>query len=117
MKEFFREIRGDKVIAFALFTNLLFLVAATAFILLSYSKLPPFVPVFNQLPWGEQRLGDQITMFIPILAALLILITNLFIGAVIYKKIPLISRMLAAISLLTGLLTLLFVVKTILLIS
>jgi hypothetical protein len=116
MKEFFKNIKGDKIIASAFFINTFLIVLTIAYILFIYIKLPPYVPVFNQLPWGEQRLGNTITIFIPVLAALLIFTANIFAGTSIYKKIPLISRMLAATSLLTGIITFLFVVRTITLI-
>jgi len=117
MKEFFKDIAQDKTITFAFFINTFFLVASIAYILFSYGKLPPFIPIFNQLSWGEQRLGNQITIFIPVLVALLIFAINIFTSASIYKKIPLISRMLAVISLLAGILTFLFSIKTIMLIT
>lgn len=113
MKEFFKDIAQDKTITLVYALNGFFMIAAIIYILFSYGKLPPFIPIFNQLPWGEQRLGDQITVFIPVIAALLIFAINIFVSASTYKKIPLISRMLSAISLLTGILTFLFVVKTI----
>lgn len=113
MKEFFKDIARDKTITLAFFINTFFIIAAVIYILFSYGKLPPFVPIFNQLSWGEQRLGDQITIFIPVMASLLIFAINIFTSALIYKKIPLISRMLVAISLLTGILTFLFSIKTI----
>lgn len=117
MKELFKGIRSDKTIASAYLINIFSVIAAIIYILLSYGKLPPFIPIFNQLPWGEQRLGNQITIFMPILVALFILTANIFISALIYKQIPLISRMLAAISLLTGILTFLFIIKTITLLT
>ncbi|MDP2649794.1 MAG: hypothetical protein Q8P10_03030 [bacterium] len=117
MKEFFKEIKGDKTIALAFFINIFFIIITVAYILISYGKLPPFVPVFNQLPWGEQRLGTTLAIFIPVLVTLLIFAINIFAGTSIYKKIPLISRMLAAISLLAGILTFLFIAKTITLLT
>lgn len=117
MKEFFEEIRGDKTIISAYIINIFFIIAVIAYILFSYKNLPPFVPVFNQLPWGEQRLGSTFAIFIPVLASLSIFIINVFISTSIYKKIPLISRMLAAISLLTGILIFIFITKTITLLT
>lgn len=116
MKEFFNDIVADKTITMAFFVNGFFIIAVIIFILLSYGRLPPFIPIFNQLPWGEQRLGATITIFIPVLVALLVLIINVFTSAISYKRIPLVARMLAAISLLIGILTCFFVVKTITLI-
>lgn len=116
MKEFFKDAFGDKTIAFAFFINTFFIIATVVYILFSFGELPPFIPIFNQLPWGEQRLGGKPAIFIPVLAALLIFAINIFTSTLVYKKIPLVSRMLAAISLLTGILSFLFSIKTITLI-
>ncbi len=113
MKEFFKDILADKTIVPALFINGFLIVITIIFILFSYSNLPPFIPIFNQLPWGEERLGSTIAIFIPVLVTLLIFIINIFTGALIYKKIPLVARMLAAASLLASVLICLFVIKTV----
>ena len=113
MKDFFKEIGSDKTIIPAFFINGFFIIVSVIFILFSYGKLPPFIPIFNQLPWGEQRLTPTIAIFIPVLAALLILIINIFTASFIYKKIPLVARMLVAVSLLTSILAFLFIVKTV----
>ncbi|MBI2613838.1 MAG: hypothetical protein HYW62_03620 [Candidatus Levybacteria bacterium] len=113
MKEFFKDISHDKTIVPAFFINGFFIIVSIIFILFSYSKLPPFIPIFNQLPWGEQRLGSTLSIFIPVLAVLLILIINIFTSALIYKKTPLVARMLAAVSLLSSVLTCLFIIKTV----
>lgn len=97
--------------------NVFFIIATVVYILIFYSQLPPFVPVFNQLPWGEQRLGNTITIFIPVLVALSILVLNIFTASFSYKKAPLVSRMLAAISLLSAVLMFLFIIKTVSLIT
>jgi len=117
MKEFLKYTSQDKTIAFAFFINIFFIVATIVFILVTYGRLPPFIPIFNQLPWGQERLGKTFTIFVPVVVSLLIFSINLLMSSIIYKKIPLIARMLAAISLLTSILTFLFVVKTIILIT
>ncbi len=116
MKEFFKDVLSDKAITLAYSINGFFIIAIVVFILFSYNSLPPFVPIFNQLPWGEQRLGATFTIFIPVLASLLILIINLIASAVTYRTIPLVARMLAAISLLASILTCFLIVKSITLI-
>jgi hypothetical protein len=113
MKEFFKDILGDKTIMLAFLMNIFFIIAAIGYVLISYGRLPPLIPIFNQMPWGEQRLGATFTIFIPVLIAILILIINMFTSASIYKQIPLISRMFAAVSLLIGILTFLFAIRTI----
>lgn len=116
MKEFLKNITQDKPITLAFFMNLFFIIAAIIFILFLYGSLPPFIPIFNQLPWGEQRLGSTFTIFVPVLVSILIFIINVIAAGITYKKIPLVARMLAAISLLISVLTCLFVAKTITLI-
>ncbi len=116
MKDFFKDIKSDKTITIAYFINGSLMIAIIIFILCFYKSLPPFIPIFNQLPWGEERLGKTITIFVPVAIAILILVINLFTSSITYRKIPLIARMLAAISVLIGILTFIFVAKTITLI-
>jgi len=116
MKEFFKDIRNDKTITFAILINIFLIIATILYILFFYRSLPPLVPVFNQLPWGEQRLGQTFTIFVPAGISLLILTVNVFASALIYKRIPLISRMLAGVSLLIAILTFILAIRTVTLI-
>lgn len=113
MKEFFKDTKTDKTIRFGFLTSLALSIIIFIFILLFYNNLPPFIPIFNQLPWGEQRLGAKITIFIPIAVNLLVLIFNFGLSAIIYKKVLLVSRMLATNSLLITMLIFLFIIETI----
>ena len=117
MKVFFEDVKNDKITRLGFASSFGIVLASVVFVLFYFNSLPSFIPIFNQLSWGEQRLGNQITIFIPVLVALLIFAINIFTSASIYKKIPLISRMLAVISLLAGILTFLFSIKTIMLIT
>lgn len=116
MRDFFKDIRKDKITNIGFLSTSAIIIIVLILILFFYRNLPPYVPVFNQLPWGEERLGKTITIFIPLLTALLVFSINLIIGTLVYKKIPLVSRMLAGTSLLVIILTFLFVIKTIILI-
>ena len=117
MREFFSDIRKDKITNIGFVSTAAITIIVLIVILSFYGNLPPYVPIFNQLPWGEERLGKTITIFIPLLTALIIFIVNLIIGTLVYKKIPLVSRMLAGTSLLVIILTFLFVIKTIAIIT
>jgi len=117
MKEFFRYIRLDKTARFGFLSPCILSLLTFFYILLTYKNLPPFIPIFNQLPWGEQRLGITLTIFIPIIIDWLIILLNLFISALIYQKMPLLSRMLATTTFIATLLSSLFVVKTVVLVS
>lgn len=113
MKEFFKNIARDKTARFGFITSFILYIITFIFILASFNNLPPFIPIFNQLPWGEQRLGTTAAIFIPILADLLIIISNLVIAAVMYQKTPLLSRMLAVTTVVTTILVCLFTIKTV----
>lgn len=116
MRGFFKNIAQDKTITSAIFINILFIIAALGYILFFYGSLPPIIPIFNQLPWGEQRLGSTFMIFIPVFVSLLIFAINIPISAIVYRKTPLVARMFSAVSLLVGILTFLFIIKTITLI-
>jgi len=113
MKDFFKDIRNDKTIRLGFAVTFSIALIALVFVLFYYNNLPPFIPIFNQLPWGEQRLGTTMTIFIPILIAFLIFMFNLLLSSLIYKKIPLVSRMLAITSLTVSVLVLLFTIRSI----
>ena len=113
MKDFFKDIVGDKITRLGFIITFVLLVVTFIFVLFSYNSLPPFIPIFNQLPWGEQRLGIQSSIFIPILIIVLIFMCNLFLSAFAYKRIPLASRMLAITSLIASILVFFFTTRTI----
>jgi len=113
MKEFFKDVKNDKLTYRVFITTLFFILLPLPYILFFYRNLPPFLPVFNQLPWGQPRLAPPWGIFIPSLISLCILITNIILSSVLYKKTPLVSRLLAVISFIIALLTLLFVFRTI----
>ena len=116
MKKYFSYLKQDRLVLRLFILAFILILITFIFTLFNYSKLPPLLPVFNQLPWGEQRLSQTTGIFIPTLIVLLIFIINIFISAVIYQRSPLLSRMFAVTSFLTSLLTLLFIIRTITLI-
>lgn len=117
MKKYFNYLRGDRLILRLFSIGFLLTIITIVYILLNYSKLPPLLPVFNQLPWGEQRLSSTWGIFIPSGVVLVILITNIVISSLAYPRSPLISRMFAVTGFLTSLLALLFVIRTIQLVT
>lgn len=117
MKKFFKYIIRDKTARFGFLGAFILSILVFFYILLTYKNLSPFIPIFNQLPWGEQRLGVTLTIFIPLLIDWVIIVFNLFISAIIYQKMPLVSRMIAMTTFIVTLLTFLFVVKTVVLVS
>lgn len=109
-------LRSDKILFYGHLLSFLFFIATIGMILVFYRQLPLFVPLYNQLPWGEARLGGKNEFFI--LPAIVggVLFINLFFALFLYPKIPLLSRMFAIASLLNAFFGFLFVIRTILLI-
>lgn len=116
MKKYFKNLRQDKLVLRLFILSFIFLILIFVYVAFNYTKLPPLLPIFNQMPWGQQRLSPAAGIFIPPLIALFIFIINLFLAAFSYEKSPLLARLFAVTSCLTGLLTLLFVIRTITLI-
>jgi len=113
MKEFFKDIRSDKIARIGFLISGALSAFSFILILAKYRNFPPFIPIFNQLPWGEQRLAPLLAIFIPIIVNWAVLILNLITSALVYQKVPLASRMLSATSAVVSLLVFLFLVKTI----
>jgi len=116
MKKYFKHIRRDRLVLRLFILAFVILVLTFLACALGYTKLPPLLPIFNQLPWGMQRLSITPGIFIPPTVALSIFIINLFFAAFSYEKSPLLARLFAVTTMLTSLLTLLFVLRTITLI-
>ncbi len=113
MRGVFRLIRQDKILSRFFLISAAIIVATLIYIVLVYGKLPPVVPIFNQLPWGDQRLGPKPAIFFPDLLVFIVFIVNLFLSTLIYSKSPLLARMLAVTCFLIALLTFLFIFRTV----
>lgn len=116
MKSFINNIKADRW-TFRGFNISLFLTFLTIlFIIINYNNLPPFIPVFNQLPWGVQRLTITPGIFIPIVVFGIIFIINLIFSSIVYPKNPLLARIVAATTFLVAIINFLFIIRTILVI-
>jgi len=113
MKKYFNSLKKDRLI-FRLYIATFILISITVvYVFLNLSKLPPLIPVFNQMPWGEERLSSTLGIFIPSIITSAIFFVNIILSAISYTTSPLISRLIAITSFLTSLLTFLFIVRTI----
>lgn len=109
----FREVRNDKVLFRGFSINLFIIILTFAYILLSFRNLPPYLPIFNQMPWGEARIAETVWIFVIPALSLLVFLFNFLYSGLIYNKIPLVPRILAVTSFIVSVLALLFVIRTI----
>jgi len=108
----FNDVKNDKVLLRGFAINFFIIILTFVYILLSFQSLPPFIPLFNQLPWGEARIAKTVWIFVIPFLAFLIFIFNLIYSELTYKKIPLLARILVVTSFIVSILALLFVVRT-----
>ncbi|MGH7245577.1 MAG: hypothetical protein ACREGI_01435 [Candidatus Levyibacteriota bacterium] len=81
--------------------------------IISFATLPPILPVFNKMPWGYARLGQKVTLFIPVGLCLVIFIGNTTLATKLREKIPLLTRFLFITSLTVSIFTCIFLIKAI----
>lgn len=113
MKNFINKLVSDKL-AFRGFTISLILMLLTfIYTLISYHNLPPFVPIFNQLPWGNDRITPTLGIFIPTIVFAIVFFFNIIFTSLVYSKNPLIARIVAAVTIILALLNFLFIIRTI----
>jgi len=114
MKKLINNIKADKLAFRGFIISLLLTLLTVLYILLNYSNLPPIIPIFNQLPWGNNRLVPINGIFIPVIVFTVIFIFNIIFTSIVYPKSPLIARIVAAVTLILAMMNLLFIVRTIL---
>lgn len=107
----FKTILSDKINSVSLWGSSFFFLITILVVIISYSHLPPFLPLYNKLPWGYARLGNNYEILIPIITMIIIGAVNIFLGQNIYKRNPLLSRFLFLVVFLSSLFTCIFIVK------
>lgn len=116
MRKRFKTLLSDVIIRYIVFATSTVTIIQLAIALLFFQKLPPLVPLFNQQPWGQQQLGRNIDIFLPILFTFVIFVVNTLLASSLYEKMPLISRLLCITSLFITFFTFLLITRTILLV-
>jgi hypothetical protein len=111
MNGLFNKIVKDKIIRYGNAISAMLIVIELLYTLLIYKSLPPFLPLFNQMPWGEIRLGDKDLLFLPIGLACGISLINFFFSTQLYDHMPLLSRMVTITSLLINVITFIFLFR------
>ncbi|OGH22015.1 MAG: hypothetical protein A3D75_03250 [Candidatus Levybacteria bacterium RIFCSPHIGHO2_02_FULL_37_18] len=113
MKEVFNTVKKDKILYVSFSIAGVLMIINWTYTAFLFNRLPPFLPLFNQLAWGEKRVGNKSEIFIPIAIVFAVFISNFLISSFLYSKTPLISRILCITTLLISLFALLFTIRTI----
>ncbi|MBI5464986.1 hypothetical protein HY946_00040 [Candidatus Gottesmanbacteria bacterium] len=83
-----KTIRAATRVSFAI------LLSVFAFLLLTWKSLPPQLPLFYSLPWGEEQLGKPIFLLILPLSSLFWGILNFSLAVFSFEKQPLAAKIL-----------------------
>lgn len=115
MKKFFKYLSHDKITYWGFLTSFVFLLISYVLITFFYSNLPPFLPLYNKMPWGYERIGSKIEVFIYLGLATLFFIVNLIMSSVVYKRVALLARFLCITTVAVWFFVLIFTIQIILL--
>ena len=113
MRNLINNIKADKLTFRGFIISSLLTFFTFLYIAIYYSSLPPLIPIFNQLPWGNNRLTPTVGIFIPIIVFIVIFIFNVLFTSAIYSKSPLLARLVAAVTLILAMMNFLFIIRTV----
>lgn len=110
---FWQEKINSKILRW----NIIFIIIQIAFLFWKFNSLPPQVPLYYSLPWGESQLAQASLLFIfPTISLILLLINHLF-AISLTKTSLLLSRILLIISLIFSFLALIAILHIVYLIT
>ena len=112
MKGWIQGLFYDKLIRQTTIVSSVLLIISLASILLIFTHLQPFVPLFNQSTWGVLRLANKSLLFLPVGIAITFSIVNLIVAKYVASTMPLVSRILAITAALCSLLVFSFLIRT-----
>lgn len=105
VKEDFNTLLSDNLLRKAIIFSFLLLSLDLIIIIAVIWKLPPQLPLLYSRPWGEDQLIDRKSFLILPLSCLILIIMNLRLAGVFFKKQVLLSKILVWSSLVICLLT------------
>lgn len=99
IKETAEQLVPDSLGRSSYLLTLMFVLILFAVIGAIYIKLPPAIPLYFTLPWGEARLAPKLSLLILPIIILSVVIFNILLGRIASKLSPLLPRVLAVASL------------------
>lgn len=116
MKNNLESLLQDRTAKFSIISSIAIIIVYVVLVGVSFTKLPPLLPLFNSLPWGTARLAPVDAVFVFPVLFLTIFILNNLAAAKIYRKQILMARVVSFNSLLVIILGLLAYVQILLLV-
>lgn len=97
--------------------NFLLIVGQVAILIFKFNSLPPQIPLYFSLPWGDSQLATSTNIIYLPVFSLLITILNGFWAAMLVKTNPLFSKLLVVFSLIFSFFSLFAVFQIVSLVS
>ncbi len=95
MKDKIKILIKDRFLFYSSALTLLFLSTSIILIAVSYTSLPPLVPILNSMPWGMKRLySSDIVLLLPLIT-IGVVILNTSIAIYVYRKFTLLGRIIS----------------------
>lgn len=116
-KNFLKPLLTDDLFKWTSRIMLIFIVATAIFLGLKWSTLPPVVPFFYSLPWGEDQLGTPLFLIAAFIGGLVAYILMLTLGLLLFKKTTYYARLLVVGSSITYFLLLMTIARILFLIT
>ncbi len=111
------EFLRDKYFLWCLRINLLIFISCLLLFLIFWQKIPPVIPFFYSLTWGEEQLASPILLILLILTVFLLNLLNIAVSFFTYKRSIYLAHLLLISSIATIILTAITIVKIILLVT
>lgn len=109
--------RQEKIIKITSQISLGLLLLALVFLAVFWQKLPPEIPLFYSLPWGEEQLGPPSFFLILFFSGFFLGIINFILGLIFFEKHPLAAKIMAFVTTAVSLLLMITVFKIIFLVT
>lgn len=93
MRESFKHLMHDRMIFWTFTLAVVLLLFQILFLIFSFRVLPPLIPLLYQQAWGTRQIVVRELIFLLPLVSLAFMVTNTTFGTVMYRNIPLLSRM------------------------
>ncbi len=117
MKRFFKFFPHDNIILWGFTISLIVFIVCLIIVAVFYRFLPPFLPIYNKMPWGYARVGTKIEIFLPIAIGFSFYLINLFLSKFFYNKFILLGRFFSATTIAVSVITFIFILEIIILVK
>ena len=111
-----KKLFADTIVITSYISVIVIMAIYIIFLLIKFQSLPPLIPLFNQIPWGEGRLATKVQLFLPLGIASTIVAVNTGILLFFSSDTPLVTRLVSLTNFLVPLFALLLIIRTVLIV-